>query len=68
MVRVLLELLGKAIPCIVLDDPFLLTLDACASARYDSVIGEVGVDLNYDELVTYADASALPCKIVVYRV
>ena len=33
---------------------------------YDSVVGEVGPNLNYDELVVYNDAAALPEFLIVY--
>jgi hypothetical protein len=67
-VLVLLAVLGERSRALFSIARACLTWAACAIARYDSVIGEVGVDLNYDELVTYTDASALPCKIIVYRV
>ncbi|CAM9513720.1 unnamed protein product [Ectocarpus sp. 6 AP-2014] len=35
---------------------------------YNSVVGEVGPHLNYDELVVYDPAAALPTHFVVYRV
>ncbi|CAM9884142.1 unnamed protein product [Ectocarpus fasciculatus] len=35
---------------------------------FDSVVGEVGPNLNYDELVVYDPAAALPTHFVVYRV
>ncbi|CBN75142.1 conserved unknown protein [Ectocarpus siliculosus] len=34
---------------------------------YNSVVGEVGPHLNYDELVVYDPAAALPTHFVVYR-
>lgn len=33
---------------------------------YDSVVGEVGAHLNYDELVVYTEAAALPKFLLVY--
>ena len=33
---------------------------------YDSIVGEVGSNLNYDELVVYDEAAALPEFLVVY--
>ena len=33
----------------------------------DSVLGEVGGSLNYDEVITYDDASALPLYVILYR-
>lgn len=35
---------------------------------YDSVSGEVGEDLNYDELVVYDNRAALPSYLIIYRV
>ncbi|CAM9262023.1 unnamed protein product [Scytosiphon promiscuus] len=34
---------------------------------YDSIVGEVGPQLNYDELVVYDPAAALPTHFIVYR-
>ncbi|KAG8893807.1 hypothetical protein FRB99_001699 [Tulasnella sp. 403] len=34
---------------------------------YDSVSGEVGVDLNYDEQVVYRDDAIIPAYLVVYN-
>lgn len=36
--------------------------------EHDSVVGEPGVDLNYDELVVYKNEAALPCYLMVYTV
>ena len=33
---------------------------------YDSIVGEVGQHLNYDELVVYNQAAALPQFLLVY--
>ena len=33
---------------------------------YDSIVGEVGAHLNYDELVVYSEAAALPKFLLVY--
>lgn len=33
---------------------------------YDSIVGEVGANLNYDELVVYNEAAALPEFLIVY--
>ncbi|EOD17497.1 hypothetical protein EMIHUDRAFT_244098 [Emiliania huxleyi CCMP1516] len=33
---------------------------------YDSIVGEVGANLNYDELVVYNEAAALPRFLLVY--
>jgi hypothetical protein len=35
---------------------------------YDSVVGEVGEVLNYDEIVLYNHAGALPRYLVVYTI
>jgi hypothetical protein len=35
-------------------------------AGYDSIVGEVGAHLNYDELVVYTEAAALPEFLLVY--
>ncbi|KIO27727.1 hypothetical protein M407DRAFT_37603, partial [Tulasnella calospora MUT 4182] len=34
---------------------------------YDSVLGEVGVDLNYDEQVLYKDEAIRPAYVVIYE-
>ncbi|KAG8915086.1 hypothetical protein FRC00_008076 [Tulasnella sp. 408] len=34
---------------------------------YDSVLGEVGIDLNYDEQVLYKDEAIRPAYVVVYE-
>lgn len=39
-----------------------------APAGYDSVVGEVGDNLNYDELVVYSEAAVLPEYVVIYTV
>lgn len=36
-------------------------------AGYDSVIGEVGSVLNYDEVVVYKDESCKPTYMIVYE-
>jgi len=33
----------------------------------DSVLGEVGADLNHDEVVTYHDDSAIPYYVILYK-
>jgi len=35
---------------------------------YDSLVGEKGEDLNYDELVVYSNDAALPSFLVLYTV
>ncbi|KDQ55822.1 hypothetical protein JAAARDRAFT_59795 [Jaapia argillacea MUCL 33604] len=35
-------------------------------AGYDSVLGEVGKRLNYDELIVYKDEAILPSYLVIY--
>lgn len=39
-----------------------------APPGYDSVVGEVGDNLNYDELVVYSEAAVLPEFLVIYTV
>ncbi|CAM9472315.1 unnamed protein product [Ectocarpus sp. 13 AM-2016] len=43
-----------------------LQQNECPPAGYDSVVGEVGQGLNYDELVVYKDEAALPTHLIVY--
>ncbi|CAM9848754.1 unnamed protein product [Pylaiella littoralis] len=43
-----------------------LPIKMCPPAGYDSVVGEVGQGLNYDELVVYKDEAALPTHLIVY--
>jgi hypothetical protein len=35
---------------------------------YDSVVGEPGKDLNYDELVVYQNCAAIPCYLIIYTI
>mmetsp|Transcript_9613 Transcript_9613/g.13310 ORF Transcript_9613/g.13310 Transcript_9613/m.13310 type:complete len:358 (-) Transcript_9613:106-1179(-) len=35
---------------------------------YDSIVGEVGENLNYDELVVYSEDAALPRYLVIYTI
>eukprot|EP00005_Dracoamoeba_jomungandri_P007468 CAMPEP_0174269538 /NCGR_PEP_ID=MMETSP0439-20130205/41405_1 /TAXON_ID=0 /ORGANISM="Stereomyxa ramosa, Strain Chinc5" /LENGTH=182 /DNA_ID=CAMNT_0015358377 /DNA_START=1346 /DNA_END=1894 /DNA_ORIENTATION=+ len=37
-----------------------------APVGYDSVLGEVGQELNYDELVVYDEAAVLPIAVILY--
>ncbi|KIO15639.1 hypothetical protein M407DRAFT_86911, partial [Tulasnella calospora MUT 4182] len=36
-------------------------------AGFDSVLGEVGVDLNYDEQVLYRDDAIQPAYVIIYE-
>ncbi|KIO25033.1 hypothetical protein M407DRAFT_211148, partial [Tulasnella calospora MUT 4182] len=36
-------------------------------AGFDSVLGEVGVDLNYDEQVLYRDDAIRPAYVIIYE-
>ncbi|CAM9267091.1 unnamed protein product, partial [Hapterophycus canaliculatus] len=38
----------------------------CPPQGYDSVVGEVGPELNYDEVVVYNEDAALPTFLIVY--
>lgn len=38
-----------------------------APPGYDSVLGEVGQNLNYDEIIVYNQDAVLPSYMVVYR-
>jgi hypothetical protein len=42
-------------------------VDAALNQGYSSVQGEVGVDLQYDELVVYEEAAAIPSYLIVYK-
>jgi len=44
----------------------LLPADKCPPTGYDSVVGEAGVDLNYDEVVVYKETQAIPSYLIVY--
>jgi hypothetical protein len=35
---------------------------------HDSIVGEVGPNLNYDELVVYSEDAALPQFLIVYSI
>ena len=35
---------------------------------YDSVVGEVGEALNYDELVVYSESAAIPEYLIMYTI
>ena len=35
---------------------------------YDSVVGEVGEALNYDELVVYNESAAMPEYLIMYTI
>ncbi|KAG8901919.1 hypothetical protein FRC00_003514, partial [Tulasnella sp. 408] len=35
-------------------------------AGFDSILGEVGVDLNYDEQVLYRDDAIRPAYVIIY--
>lgn len=35
---------------------------------YDSVVGEPGQALNYDELVVYNNSAAIPCYLIIYTI
>ena len=37
-----------------------------SSSGYDSVEGEPGVDLNYDEVVVYNNDQAVPSYLIIY--
>lgn len=39
----------------------------CAPDGCDSVLGEVGTALNYDEIIVYDEDAVLPAYMVVYR-
>ena len=41
-------------------------IDELLASGYDSVAGEVGGALNYDETVVYDEASAVPNYLIVY--
>ena len=43
-----------------------LAPDQCPPPNHDSVVGEVGPNLNYDEVVVYRDAQAVPSFLIVY--
>ena len=45
-----------------------LTDDMCPPHGYDSVTGEVGPHLNYDEVVAYDESQAVPSYLVVYTI
>ncbi|CAM9345382.1 unnamed protein product [Ectocarpus sp. 12 AP-2014] len=40
--------------------------DKCPPPGYESVVGEVGEGMNYDELVVYKEEAALPTHLIVY--
>ncbi|CAM9324420.1 unnamed protein product, partial [Hapterophycus canaliculatus] len=40
--------------------------DMCPPDGYDSVVGEVGAELNHDELVVYKNEAACPTHMIVY--
>ena len=38
------------------------------SSNYDSVFGDVGENLNYDELVVYKQKAVIPSYCVIYKI
>jgi hypothetical protein len=44
-----------------------LTKNDVLSKGFDSVVGEPGKDLNYDEVVVYDEDAVLPRYLVVYK-
>jgi hypothetical protein len=43
-----------------------LPKEQCPPPGYNSVTGEVGPHLNYDELVVYKESQAIPTYLIVY--
>eukprot|EP00904_Undaria_pinnatifida_P004166 jgi/Undpi1/13750/HiC_scaffold_9.g03403.m1 len=43
-----------------------LPADMCPPQGYDAVVGEVGSNLNHDEVVVYNDDAAMPTYLIVY--
>ncbi|CAM9544820.1 unnamed protein product [Ectocarpus sp. 4 AP-2014] len=41
--------------------------DQCPGKGFDSVVGNKGANLNFDETVVYDDAAAIPSYMIVYR-
>jgi hypothetical protein len=43
-----------------------LPTELCPPTGYDSVVGEAGLCLNYDEVVVYKETQAIPTYLIVY--
>eukprot|EP00903_Cladosiphon_okamuranus_P012319 g11551.t1 len=41
--------------------------DQCPGQGFDSVVGNKGANLNYDETVVYDETAAIPSYMIVYR-
>ena len=56
---------------VVIGTPFItqegfLPPEQCPPEGYDSVVGEPGKDLNYDEVVVYKEQQAVPLYLIIY--
>ncbi|CAM9441584.1 unnamed protein product [Ectocarpus fasciculatus] len=65
------ELRCMFVASVALGNPFKtkrtgLPPDECPPSGYQSVVGEVGQGLNYDEFVVYREEAVLPTHLIVY--